>query len=579
MTDEAAESRGPATTGTGSSQDAPAPSAAPEPPTAKLPPDPATAELPPAPATAPLPPEPNTAQLPPDPATAELPPDPATAELPPEPPTAEMPPVAAEPPPAWVPPPAGAPPVDDAPLPPPAPPGSGDVPPTSPPPWFGDSSGPTFSRDKLVRPVRGRYVAGVCAAIGRATNTDPVLWRVLLVVLGLFGGVGVLIYLIGWLGIPGEGDAASPIESLLGRGKSAMAPFSVVLLGAAAVLTFAFIVRDGFRATLLGGAVLLGVALLIKRNANQAPAGTTSSTQGAAFPFGSAPARGGPDPTAAFAAAGAPAAPSAPTGPAPAAAPAGEPVTAPLPPRPPGYQPPTAPQFTQPPPGDYRAPFAPHGPYASSTPPPAPTRTPKPPKPPREKSKLGRITFFAVLMVLGLLALIDVAGASVTVSAYFAAALATIGLGLILGAWFGRARGLIALAIITTLGLSISTVAERYGGQVANSSYHPQSLAEVADRYDFKIGNVTLDLRAVDFDKAQQDVTVAMNVGQVKVLLPPNVDTTATVTMDDGRAVLFGHEYTNTDAINITDQGADGAGGGTLRLNVQLKTGNVEVLR
>jgi phage shock protein PspC (stress-responsive transcriptional regulator) len=495
----------------------------------------------------------------------------------------------------------------------PPPPGAGEAPPAAPPPWFGAAGdgGPTFSRERLVRPTRGRYVAGVCAAIGRATNTDPVLWRVLLVVLGLFGGVGVLIYLIGWLGIQGEGDSVSPIESLLGRGRSTMAPLSVVLLGAATVLTFAFIVRDGFRATLLGGAVLVGVALLIKRNT-----GSSQSAPGpdpaATFPFGSArfdpsrpaPAPAGPTPagpapagsaapssaapgsasagsapagsaptapTAAFAAAGAPAAGTAPPG---------EPLTAPLPPTPPGYQPP---QFTQPS-GGYRPPFAPHGPYAGR-PPHAqagpPPRAPKRPKRPRERSKLGRITFFGLVMVLGLLALTDVAGASVPVSAYFAAVLATIALGLIIGAWFGRARGLIALALVATIGLVISSGVERYGGQVANSDYHPQNISQVADRYDFKLGNVTLDLRAVDFTGVQQDITVAMNVGQIKVLLPANVDTTASVAMDGGRAVVFGREYNdgNVNSLNITDQGSDGTGGGTLRLNIELKTGNVEVSR
>ena len=55
--------------------------------------------------------------------------------------------------------------------------------------------------------------------------------------------------------------------------------------------------------------------------------------------------------------------------------------------------------------------------------------------------KLGRITFFALLVVLGTLALIDAAGATIAVSAYFFAALVTIALGLVLGAWVGRARG------------------------------------------------------------------------------------------------------------------------------------------
>jgi hypothetical protein len=43
-------------------------------------------------------------------------------------------------------------------------------------------------RDQADRPTRGRYIAGVCGALGRATNTDPVLWRVVLAVLGFFGG-------------------------------------------------------------------------------------------------------------------------------------------------------------------------------------------------------------------------------------------------------------------------------------------------------------------------------------------------------------------------------------------------------
>ena len=104
--------------------------------------------------------------------------------------------------------------------------------------------------------MQGRYIAGVCAALGRATNTDPVLWRVLLAVLGFFGGVGILLYLIGWLLIPAEGDTASPIESLLGRGRSGMSPLSVRRCSAAAaVLSFAFIVHDGFRAALLAAAV------------------------------------------------------------------------------------------------------------------------------------------------------------------------------------------------------------------------------------------------------------------------------------------------------------------------------------
>ena len=186
-----------------------------------------------------------------------------------------------------------------------------------------------------------------------------------------------------------------------------------------------------------------------------------------------------------------------------------------------------------------------------------------------------------VVMVMGLIALIDLSGVNVAVSAYFAAAVATIGLGLVVGAWFGRARGLIALALLACLGLGISSGAETYGGELGNSSYRPQSIGAVADRYDFTIGSATLDLRAVDFTGQQQVTTVAMKVGQIRILLPDNVDTTTTVQMDGGRARIFGRESDGKElgSQEITDLGPDGAGGGTLRLNVELNTGDLEVTR
>jgi hypothetical protein len=268
-------------------------------------------------------------------------------------------------------------------------------------------------------------------------------------------------------------------------------------------------------------------------------------------------------------------------------------VTEPLPPLPPRFG--GTPNYTQaayippstayPPPGGYRPPFAPHGPWAprSSGPalPPLPPRAPRPPRPPKERSKLGRITFFMLVMVMGLLAMLDASGVHVTVSGYFAAALATIALGLIVGTWFGRARGLIFLAVLTSIGLALSSGAETWGGELGTSSYRPRTVAGIADRYDFSIGTATLDLRAVDFTGKQQTTTVAMKLGQLKIRLPDNVDATTTVRMDGGRAQIFGQSWDGKDlgTQEITDLGSDGAGGGTLRLDIQVGTGDVEVSR
>ncbi|MFG1990298.1 PspC domain-containing protein [Actinoplanes sp. NPDC048988] len=448
------------------------------------------------------------------------------------------------------------------------------------PPWAG---GPPFSRDKLVRPRQGRYLAGVSGALARATNTDPVLWRVLFAVLGVISGVGLLLYLIGWLIIPAEGDTASPIESLLGKGRAGMTPLSVVFLGGAAVLSFAFIVRDGVRASLLACAVIFGAIILIKRSGSHATPPP--------------PAPEDPFPTAEFATAPHPA-PSEPASPPPfepaPATPFGaatpfEAATAPAPAfdaaAAPAAPPPPPPPFG-PPPGAYRPPFAPHGPFARPTPatyPPAPPAPPaaKPPKKPKERSKLGRLTFFALIVVMGVMAAADTAGASITVSAYFAAALATIAAGLIVGAWLGRARGLIALGLIATLGLFAATGSERWGDDVGNSVYRPTTLTQVADRYDFNLGDATIDLRQIDFAGQQQTIAVNMKFGQVRVLLPPTVDTTATLEVANGRAEIFGKTFEGESLghEDLTDLGPDGAGGGTLKLDLRLNAGNLEVYR
>jgi phage shock protein C len=58
---------------------------------------------------------------------------------------------------------------------------------------------------KLVRPKKGRVVAGVCAGIGNYLNTDPVAIRVIWIFLLIPGGIpGLLPYILCWLIIPEE---------------------------------------------------------------------------------------------------------------------------------------------------------------------------------------------------------------------------------------------------------------------------------------------------------------------------------------------------------------------------------------
>jgi phage shock protein C len=66
---------------------------------------------------------------------------------------------------------------------------------------------------ELRRPAQDRMLAGVAAAVAGYLGIDVAVVRVVFAVLAIVGGVGVPIYLAGWLLIPEEGSA----DSIAGR--------------------------------------------------------------------------------------------------------------------------------------------------------------------------------------------------------------------------------------------------------------------------------------------------------------------------------------------------------------------------
>jgi phage shock protein PspC (stress-responsive transcriptional regulator) len=62
---------------------------------------------------------------------------------------------------------------------------------------------------RLFRSKDDRVIAGVCGGLASYLNVDPVLVRVVTVVLVAFGGVGLLLYLAAWLLVPAEGTGTA----------------------------------------------------------------------------------------------------------------------------------------------------------------------------------------------------------------------------------------------------------------------------------------------------------------------------------------------------------------------------------
>ncbi len=374
----------------------------------------------------------------------------------------------------------------------------------------------------LRRSISDRKVAGVAGGLGRHLNIDPTILRVLLVVLCFFGGAGFLLYGAGWLLIPEEGrDDAIVTTSPSTR--------TVLLLGAAVVAAFLLIGDSwaGFRFPWPLAVVAL-VAFVILMNRDK--------------PMNSQPPQH-PDN-----APGTPAPPPDASGTATMATPVDAPSYGTPPAAPPwsgatqqGYQPP-------------------------------------PPRPDRGPLLFG-FTLALVAVALGSLGLYDVSGGHVAATAYPALALAIVGGMLVVGAWVGRAGGLILLGLVAAFALAVTSVAHGNFSDSRRVDYRPASAAVVRDGYSLPTGQLRLDLSTVRNPAALDGRTIDVhaNVGEIVVVLPPDVgaDVDASVA-GPGDITLPGR---NSGGINthLTQDLAPTGEVAQVHLNLDLAVGHIEV--
>lgn len=406
------------------------------------------------------------------------------------------------------------------------------------PPPYQPSGGPPR---RLQRSTRRKVIAGVSGGLGEYTGIDPVLFRVLFAVLTVFGGVGVLLYVVGWLFLPAEDQEVSAAESLIGRGGRGGRGTDIVQAAALVIvgLILAGVVSQGDGGDVLLLVLAVGGVVLLVRNLNERRDGRPL--------------------------------PPPPPPPYPA-----QPYEQPYQAQP--YQAYEQPPF---PPAGGAPQTAAFGAAAGSA-----TATLADPEPPakrvkrrRERSILGVLTLSVLLVVLGVAAAIE--GDDPHPRTYLALALGVLGLGLVVGAFRGGARGLVWIGIPVAVALvAVSTADVSLDGGTGDRQYRPQSVAELREGYRIGIGNVRLDLTDLDFTGQNLSVTASAGIGNVEVLVPRNVDVQVDGRSGIGEAALFGENANGTSAERSAfDQGPDGEGGGRLRLVLEVGVGRVEVDR
>jgi hypothetical protein len=142
--------------------------------------------------------------------------------------------------------------------------------------------------------------------------------------------------------------------------------------------------------------------------------------------------------------------------------------------------------------------------------------------PPRPRSPLALYVCAAVLLSIGLLAVASrVAQLDVRPGQFFGAALTVIGIGLIVGAWWGRARILILLAVLLVpLAVTASFITAPLEGGIGDHRYVPVSAAEVQDEYRSLAGREILDLTELQTSPRTIHIAASVAVGQLVVILP-----------------------------------------------------------
>jgi hypothetical protein len=189
----------------------------------------------------------------------------------------------------------------------------------------------------------------------------------------------------------------------------------------------------------------------------------------------------------------------------------------------------------------------------------------------------------ALILAVGIMGMIDLAGARFPVSAYFAVPLAIVASGLLIGAWYGRARGLIAAGVLLAVPLMIVGTAETWdlGSVGANVTWQPASVELLNDRYSLDIGNGVLDLSELDFTGKSERVEVRVDVGNLTIILPSAVDATVTAQVDVGNTNVLGRNWNGIgqSGQTIVDVGPDGPGGGEIAITASVDVGDLEVRR
>jgi phage shock protein PspC (stress-responsive transcriptional regulator) len=374
------------------------------------------------------------------------------------------------------------------------------LPPSVPPPGGPGSNQPA---PKLLRRSRtDRFAVGVCGGLGAYFNVDPVIFRIIFAVLAIFGGAGIVLYLLLWLAIPEEGTSDATLDRGIAGLRRRNVPFglaAVVVIILVWALGFSWWTPHSLVPALIVGAIV--IALLARRRPTDA-----ARLPGHSYPVATNPVSSG------------------------TYSPAVAAVDQPLPWTPPADESATSSQLRE---------------WISES---------------RMRGRLRRRrarpvllgTLGLVLATVGTLLVVDLAH-GVPLALYFWMVGAIAVGGLLLGIALRRTPWSITLLLVPVMAglVAFGTTAVSAHDGWGQRSWRPSDSAALAGSYRLAFGDGTLDLRDLSTVDQSRTAHVRVGAGQLKLLIPRSLPVTVHADVHfgavsvDGTVVDSGYHFTH----------------------------------
>jgi hypothetical protein len=164
-----------------------------------------------------------------------------------------------------------------------------------------------------------------------------------------------------------------------------------------------------------------------------------------------------------------------------------------------------------------------------------------------------------------------------------ALALTVLGTGLIVGAWWGRARWLIWIGVLmfplvaffSLIDLSMVSL----DGEVGELNERPHEQAEIAGGFELLAGEALIDLDDFEFSPGEDArLIIDMAVGETTVIVPRDVYVDADLSLQAGEVVFFDTRRTG-QGVTIVDSDGDPESDARLTLEIDGALGAIQIER